>query len=417
MGGQMPEVCPTCRAFLVSGRPDCPFCGAEAAAAEAAAKAAIAAAPDPRTSAGAPTSWAAPGAAPRGPVPAPAPPRRSGGALKAIGIVAAVVALGALVAFMPDPGGRSNRSRSDAVAEPPDLVDELAGVCDGKPQPIKQAKAYKGGPGIHRVEAVMIPPGNHTQITDPDRVYLGEEDGWRSPDERADVDVADLELVGCYVVTGSRLIDNCEYDAFGTNNDNFWVPLATTWGRVVVREAKTGKEVLRQDVPEPQGAKCWGGASSSDTIQLEHPETAIRGVLRRVNDGTEPALPLADQAAKLCEHQVSRTTTPGDRPVDAVAVMVQSAHDGPFEPLGPSHRLALPSELRVVPIDQAGTVLCLMIDPERTHVPGMAFTLATGDEHGAGRVDAGQNAEGQLMLPWVDSLGRGLGFQLAQPRS
>ena len=250
MGGAMPEVCGRCRAFQVSGRPDCPFCGAEAAAAALPVV-------DERSSAGAP-SWSPPdGSLPTPSPPLPKPPHRSvGTAGKVLGAVAVVAAIGALFAFLPDPGSKP-RPRAEAVKpEPPTPIEELEGVCAGKPVPIQRAKAYDGQPGPHRVELLEIVPVGRWPELDNGRIALP--DGWNQH-EGDDVPLDQIELVGCFIVAHARLERTCDYQ--GGFTQELWVRS----GRLVVREARTGKELLRQEVPEvPE--ECGNLAVTGDDI-------------------------------------------------------------------------------------------------------------------------------------------------------
>lgn len=280
MGGAMPEICPRCRAFLVAGRPDCPFCGAEGAASAAAP----ATAPGPSASAPGPSSWGPPGPT-AGPPQAPAsPPRSPITAGRVLGVLAVILAIGGLVAFLPDPGGKgpstADAESSTEVQEPQTAEDALIGVCDAEPKPIERAKAFDGKPGRHQLEAILI---------NPDGRWPDLSSGWvprMIPGARfvkaEDLRLETVELVACYVVTNARAERTCDFS--GGFTQELWV----VSGGIVVREAKTGREVLRVDASKEEPTECYGAASTDDALEYGYGyRRQLNGVRNLFGDGDQ----------------------------------------------------------------------------------------------------------------------------------
>lgn len=246
-GGSMPGVCDRCHAYLVPGRADCPFCGAEAEVAAARVAAAQPPAPGSSREPRLPRSW----------LPSRPPELQdsegsgvdSRWLLKVIAAIIAIAGIAAAFAFMPDPGHKPAPA-AVAGSEPdrPAPLDDLLGVCKPVAVPVERAKAFDGKPGRHRVEAVRVNPDGRWPDVPSRRIALPA--GWSSPTDDDDVRLEEVELVGCYIVTGARLELRCQ--AEGGATQELWVMS----GRLVVREAKTGREVLRQELPEQPTGQC-----------------------------------------------------------------------------------------------------------------------------------------------------------------
>lgn len=286
VGGQMPEICGSCRAFLVQGRPDCPFCGALASAGRATPDrpaSFVVAPPAPEPPAEGSGTWLPP--APSALTePAGQHGLDVGWLMKTGGVIAVLAVLGGLFFFVgdrdPEDGPRASPTKADQLAGP---LDQLVGVCGGPPSPIEGAAPFEPTPGRHRVEAVVIPPAEGELDPAPWRLRLDDE-RWQSPERDNDLRLEEVELVACYVVSGARWADDCEFETVW-DGDPFTIPLWTTWGRVVIREAATGEEVLRKDVAAP-APECPDEASTGDDRTVQHPEADVLNLLRLFNDGT-----------------------------------------------------------------------------------------------------------------------------------
>lgn len=415
MGGQMPDVCPRCRAFLVSGRPDCPFCGAEAAAAEAAARAAAAQGNGPAGTPPAPDSWLPP-------TPAAlqaAGPRGGGNSTLQVvgGIAAAVVLLAGLFLWGPDLGSKGGTGEA---ADAPDAVPALLASCR-EAKPIADAMPFKPTPGRHRLEGMVLWKDGISLADPPERLQL--EQGWNSPESDGDVRLDELQLVACYTATSATVSETCQMRENGGGRV-VDLDIVKTTGTLVIREARTGKEVLRKHIGVPDPITCDEVWFAKDTKWVQHPGEAISSLLRLYNDGTEPGLPVREQARQVCEEELDRAVLRAEKPLDAVAVFTRPAKEMPFEPLTKDSKYVLPSELNVVPPEDAGTVLCITSYPaEGTYgvatTGATARTLATGETGQGASFDAEElvvDDQDRTVLPWTDADG-GLQAALTSPRT
>ncbi|MGN6693244.1 MAG: hypothetical protein ACTHN0_03630 [Aquihabitans sp.] len=418
MGGQMPDVCPRCRAFLVAGRPDCPFCGAEGATHAPAGEPLPGPLPASKPQERAPESWLPPApdvlqpAAPRG------DDRRSA-LLAAGGVLAAVVLLGGL--FLWGPGRDGDEGGRAAPAGHGDPMPALVAACrDGKP--ISAAAPFEPTPGRHRLEGVTVWKDGVDGAEDPER--LGLEEGWNSPKEDGDVRLDELQLVACYTVTTAELERRCPMET--ESGEQVDVELWKTAGTLVIREAKTGKEVLRKPIAGPPDVPCSEIAYNIGDRITDHPSDAINALLRLYNDGTEPGLPVTEQIAQLCDGELQRVVLPEERTTDAVTVFART-DDDPFEVVTDAGSFVLPKELQVAAPEDAGTVLCVSsYTSSGTYgvdaTEAVARTLSTGDAGQGSRLSSGDpaadvDAEGRRILPWTSPAGEDVRTVLTSPRS
>ncbi len=316
--------CSRCRAFLLPGRDDCPFCGADDAALAARTPAAPPLPPPPGTAPTGPVSWAsapnwpAPPSAPPavsstqnppppppamsppvGPPPGAALPGHVGGGGSAGGaggvntrmVVAAVLVLavlfGGAVKVMsgnerrPAPDDQEG-GFLDLPKEPYEVArDKLVALCGPNATPIPEATRYEPTPGPHRGELLVVPAAEDRWLRDePSWLLESRLPGEEVPDPDPRFELEDLEVVGCYVTSHLHEVAECNFRTTGMSSRVVTVPLYASSGRVVVREAATGKEVGRYNVGEPPVAKCpWTSSTASDG-EIVDPEEGAKAVLR-----------------------------------------------------------------------------------------------------------------------------------------
>lgn len=316
-------------------------------------------------------------------------------------IVGAVVVIalifGVAVKVTSGHGGSQQPDRSD-VAGAGQTVDALAGVCASTAQPIAKAKPFGGPGGSHRVEVVAVPPTAKQVVQEPERVQFTDP-VWHSPDSDEKVDLSEVEVVGCYVVANVRKVRDCEYEAMGASTAASTQPLYVTSGRVVAREAATGKELGRYEVGEPATPGCPMISTTGTLNFVNHPVAAIEAHMRRFNDGTQPGWSVDEQVAGLCSGQVTKRAPGGANPASAVAVMV-GPRGGPYVPYTRASGIVLPPELHPVAPAKAGTVLCLGRQYAKSKPRAMAITVDTGDRTASLLLAGTTSADGTAVLPW-----------------
>lgn len=274
MSGALPDACARCGAFTVNGRDTCPFCGASVHDAVPGGTAANAMAP----LTGAPLGQ---------PRPAAASPRRSRSiwsrpVRRLVGLGIGLLIGWSGIVHSGDGGTDPAGGIADAEeAEQSAVAEALTGVCAATPTPIADAKPYEPGPGHHRVELVVLPGGDESIGATTGRIPLGLDEGWESPGADDDVQLAEVELVGCFQVVAPKIARTCEYEG-RTSGRRVDLPVWVAPGRLTVREATTGKVVLQQDIgaDEPE---CPMYLPASEQRVIDYPEDAIQLVLRRVN--------------------------------------------------------------------------------------------------------------------------------------
>lgn len=256
-GGALPNVCGSCRAFLVAGRPDCPFCGAVA-------------------------GMGAPAVAP----PTPGPPvggpppeamrRRAGPPTGARKVLFQVLAVLTTVASI---GARylSNQHRLDRLTGDdrteqvssddlsPDLDFERAdpqgqaeAICRGELDELGPAPRYRPGPGVHPFQILGL-VGGSSFVDDALAI-----------DDRAD-EFARAQLVACYTEGARHQVGTCP-----VNGGSY--RLLTADGQVVVRTMATGEVLLRKDLPAAATAPCEL-THLPDTDHVVRPFTELKALV------------------------------------------------------------------------------------------------------------------------------------------
>lgn len=275
MSGNMPDVCRNCSAFLVEGRPDCPFCGSTGGSA-----------PAPRP-AFQPQPGQLPGAG------------THGGSASTV-VLKAVIGLCVIVlaAFVVNHGRAVDRAKAAEAAEAgsSETVSStkptnpkaaaLLGVCADDPEPIAEAASYKAGPGPHYVEMMILQDlGDGFR----DEQYWSGVVGGGYYGDLQNVHLSDVELVACFHVTESTYLTRCELTTFGSNARVVSEAFYATSGQMEVREAKTGKHVQTNHVPANEDAPCpdWGSTGHHLTdVPFENADAILRMTL---NSSKRPA--------------------------------------------------------------------------------------------------------------------------------